>query len=203
MKGRIVVIAWVSWVLLCAGQIPAGAQQLNARDLKRAVKQAEKARAAGQVAEAVGLYEQILASTEPGDGRRAEALYVTAMAHLAPDPAPRDAAAATTRLEDLAREFPHYRRLEVAAARASLEELAAARAEAGRGAQQLAEQQAAFAAERQEIAGASAAVGDQVKTLEAQLRKARSELAATEAELAKKEEALQKLKDSLVGKSGT
>ncbi len=43
--------------------IPAGAQELSAKELRRAVKSADKALGAGSYQQALKLYNQILAST--------------------------------------------------------------------------------------------------------------------------------------------
>ena len=215
MKSRLLVVGVASLLLCLGGTGAAGGQELSAKELKKLQKQADKALDAGRIPQAVELYEQILAATSPGDSRRADALYTVAMAHLSPDPAPRDPAAARPHLAELAASFPrHPRRLEIAAARAWFDEREAAQAEIERAAAAAveaarAETQAALEAEReriererQEIAGESEAAGNRVRSLETELRQARNELAEVRAELAKKEEALQKLKNALVGRAG-
>ncbi|MCP3957682.1 MAG: hypothetical protein GY719_07485 [bacterium] len=187
----------------------ASAEELSARELKKLVKQADKAWAAGQTEQAVASYERILGAVPAGDSRRGEALYVVAMAYLSPEGGDRDVTKARGLLQELATEFPrHPRGMEVAAARALLDELDSARAEIGRRAAELDETRAAFDAEKQkaeaqreEAAGESEAAGGKVKALQAQLRRVRSQLAETQTELDKKEEALQKLKDAMVGRT--
>lgn len=213
MKSRFLAVSVASLLLLLGWPAVAGGEELSGRELKKLQKQADKAFDAGQIPQAVELYEQILAATSPGDGRRADALYAVAMAHLSPDPSFRDPEAARPPLDELASSFPrHPRRLEIAAARTLLDELQAAKAEVERTAElaeSRAESLAALEAERQriatehqEIVGESEAAGGRVRSLEAQLRKAQGELAEVRAELEKKEEALQKLKSALVGRAG-
>ena len=199
----------IAALILLLHPLAATAQELSARELKKIQKQADKAFAAGQVESAIELYEKILAATPAGDSRRGNALYGVAIAHLSTDGAQRDVGAAGQHLEELA-SFPHHpRKLEIAATRALLSEIGAARLEIGRRDAEMAQKLAAFEAERQEIeaqqqemAGESEAAGGRVKSLQAQLRKVRAELSETRSELEKKEEALQKLKDALVGRAG-
>ncbi len=189
---------------------PAGAQELNARELKKVVKQADRAYGAGSYGEAAALYDQILASTSGSDARRGDALYASAMIRLSGEGGQRDEAAARRQLDELSASFPrHPRRLEVAFARSLLGALDKARAEVRRHVAELAEKTAAFEAERrqteaerQEAAGESQAAGGRVRSLEAGLAKLRAEAAECQAELEKKESALQKLRDALVGGSG-
>ncbi len=214
MKTRRVAACIVSMLLFAGAQAPAaGAQELSAKEIKKIQKQADKAFGGGQHAAALELYEQLLAATPPGDSRRAEALYAVAMARISPASPPRDVDGARPYLEELATSFPrHPRRLEVAALRAGLEELDAARGGLEAAAAKMAEKEAAFAAEqaererieaeRAEIADESEAADGRVKSLAAQLRKVKAELAETRLELETKEEALQKLKEALVGRAG-
>ena len=188
----------------------ADAEELNARELKKLVRQAEKAWDAGQTAQAVDSYEQVLGAVPQGDSRRGDALYVVAMSYLSPAGRSRDVEKARSLLQELVTDFPqHARGMEVAAAHTLLSELDAARTEIDRRAAELEEARAAFDAERQKAeaerqvaAGESEAAGGKVKALQAQLRRVRAQLAETQTELEKKDEALQKLKDAMVGRAG-
>lgn len=188
----------------------ASAEGLSDRELKKAVRQADKAFAAGQTDEAAELYDRVLASTPPGDGWRESALYALALIRLAAEGERFDLEAARAYLDELATSFPsHPRRAEIAAARGLLAAHDAAGAASARRAAELeaqitdleAERSAAEAA-REEIAGESEAAGDKVKSLEAQLRRMRAERNECRTELGKKDEALQKLKDALVARAG-
>ena len=188
----------------------AEAEELNARQLRKLTKQAEKAYAQGQTDLALETYERILSSLSPNDSRRGDALYAMAMSYLSPNGPARDVDRARRYLDELASQFPrHSRGLEISAARTLLGELDAAHAEVARKMAEIEAQQASFEAERekamaarQEAAGETQAAGGKVKNLEAQLRRVRAQLTETRAELEKKEEALQKLKDALVGRGG-
>ena len=197
----------LSLLLFCPA---AAAQALSAKELKRVIRQADKAYAAGQGERAAELYEQVLASTKPGDSRREDALYAVAMARLSPEGPARDEAAARAYLQELAELFlRHPRRLEIAAVLQLLADRDAFRAEVARRDAEVEERLAALEAERQAIEaqrekmeGASEAAGGKVRSLQAMLRRTRAELSETQSELDKKEEALQKLKDALVGRAG-
>ena len=205
MTTRLIAIA--ASLLLLAPQL-ADAQALTSKELKKKNRQAGKAYEAGQSDRAVELYGEILAATEPGDSQRGDALYVVAMARLAPEGPGRDAA--RRHLDELTASFPrHPRRLEISAVRQLLGDLASARIEVTRRTFELEERLAELEAERrqveaqrQEIEGETEAVGGEVKSLRAQLRRTRAELTETRGELDKKEEALQKLKDALVSRAG-
>ncbi len=184
---------------------PICAQELSAKELKRAVKQADKAFDAGRYGEAIGLYDQILASTSGTDPRRGDALFASAMIRLSAG-GHQDVAGARQHLEELAAFSPTPSRLAVPVLQQLFAELDTARSEVERSAAKLEAKTAAYhaqreqaAAEREEAAGESEAAGDRVRSLESRLRKARSELSGCQEELQTKEEALQKLRDALVG----
>jgi len=162
-----------------------GADDLGYFQGKKISRQANKALEAGQIEEAVKLYEQILAGTEKGDALRARALYVVAFACLSPEKAQRNLKRARQLLEELKTSYPEYQRqLEVTVACSWAASLSQARSSAGR--------------LRRQTEGQSAKVG----SLEAELEKLKAELAATREELKKKEEALQKVREELVGGGG-
>ena len=185
--------------------LPAGAQELSARELKRAVKSADKAFGADRFGEAIGLFDQIIASTSGSDARRGDALYAAAMIRLSAD-GHQDAEAARRHLDELAAFPRHPRRLEIAALRELVTGLDSARAEVERRTAELVEKTAAIQAEREqaaaareEAAGESEAAGGRVRDLESQLRKRRAEISECQAALQEKEAAVQKLRDALVG----
>ncbi len=190
-------------LLLLVGHLhtPAAAQELSAKELKKAVRSADKAFDAGRYDQAIGLFDQILASTSGTDPRRGDALYAAGMIRLSAA-GHQDAEAARRHLDEL-EAFPrHPRRLEIATLRDLFSGLDSARAEVER----LEEKAAAIQAEREqaeaeaeEAAGESEAAGGRVRSLESQLRKRRAELSECQAELEKKEQAVQKLRDALVG----
>ena len=196
----------VSMLLVICPLSSAQAQALSTKELRRAQKTAQKAAAAGQVEQAVELFEKVLASVPAGDPRRAAALYTVALAHLAPGAEPEAFATARAHLDELAKLPGPNWRLETAALRNLLAQLDRATAETARRAAEFEQKLAASEAQREEtrasIADESEAVDEQVKDLEAQLRRARADLRDTRAELENKEEALQKLKDALVGGAG-
>jgi hypothetical protein len=190
-------------------QVPASAQELSGRELKKAVKQAGKAYEAGRWDEAIGLYDQILASTSGTGEARGEALYASAMIRLSPTAGHQDVDRAGEHLGELAA-FPHPPHgLEIAAARALLARVGSARAEAEREVAELearlagleAEHQQAEAQRQEAAAGESAETDDRVRSLESRLRKAKAETSECRTDLAQKEQALQKLRDALVGGS--
>ncbi len=205
--------AGVALVLFLAPPSPAasGTQELSAKELKKAVKQADAASSAGRYDQAIELYDRIIASTSGTDQRRGVALYASAMIRLsgAENGTREDVAAARRHLEELAAFPRHARRLEITAVAALFTGLDSARAEVESHAAELAAKTAAYqaereqaAVEREEAAGESEAAGGRVKSLESRLRKVRSELSECRADLEKKEQALQKLRDALVGGSG-
>lgn len=208
MKSRLSAVAVL--LLLLFHPWPAAAQELSGKEVKKVLRQADKAYAAGEGVRAADLYGQVLASTPAGDSRRGDALYAVAMALLSPDGPARDVEKAKGYLAELASSFPrHPRRLELSAVRALFAELGAARVAVSRRDAEVEEKLAALEAERQaitakreELAGESEAAGGRVKSLQAQLRKMRAELAETQSELEKKEESLQKLRDALVSRAG-
>ncbi len=198
----------VLMLFLGHSQIPASAQELSARELKKVVKQAEKSFGAGRFDEAIKLYDQILASTSGTDAGRGDALYASAVIRLSDD-GHQDVEAARRQLDEL-QAFPrHPRRLEIAALRHLFSGLDSAQADVERRTVELAAKSASYQAEREqaaaareEAAGESEAAGGRVRSLEAQLRKVRAELSECQAELEKNEQAVQKLRDALVGGSG-
>ncbi len=202
--GRLGLLAGLVALLLLGPQLPAGAQELSAKELKKAVKQAEKSFGAGHYGEALELYDQILASTSGTDARRGDALWASAMIRLS-DGELRDVEAARRQLDELAAFPPAPGRLAVPVLRQLYAGLASARADAERRAAELEAQAAAYQAEREqaeaERAGESEAAGGQVRSLEAQLRKLRAELAECQAEVEARERDVQKLRDVIAGGS--
>ncbi len=190
-------------------QLPAGAQELSGRALKKAAKEAGKAFDAGRYDQALELYEQVLASTSGTDEQRGDALYGSAMIRLSPSAGHHDVDRAAEHLEELAAFPRHSRALEIAAARALLAQVGSARAEVEREQAELQAKMLAIEAERKQAeaeleeaaADQSAEADDRVKALESRLRKARAETTECRADLEQKEEALQKLRDALVGGS--
>ncbi len=188
-------------LLVGSWHFPVAAQELSAKELKKAVRSADKAFDAGRYDQAIGLFDQILASTSGTDPRRGDALYAAGMIRLSAA-GHQDAEAARRHLDELEAFSRHPRRLEIAALRDLFSGLDSARAEVER----LEEKAAAIQAEREqaeaeaeEAAGESEAAGGRVRSLESQLRKRRAELSECQAELEKKEQAVQKLRDALVG----
>ncbi len=185
--------------------LPAGAQELSAKELKKAVRSAGKAFDAGRYEEAIGLYDRILASTSGSDARRGDALYAAAMIRFSAD-GHQDAEAAMQHLDALDAFPRHPRRLEIAALRELADGLSSARAEVERRTAELEEKTAAIEAEREQVAaareeaaGESEAAGGRLRSIESQLRKRRAELSECQEALEEKEQAVKKLRDALVG----
>lgn len=165
-----------------------GEEDLGWLQGKKISRQANKALEAGQLEEAVKLYEQILAGTEKGDEIRARALYVVAFMCLSPEKAHRDLQRAGKLFDELKSSYPDYeRQLEVTVASSWTQSLSAAQSSAGR----LRRQDAKVGSLETEI--------EKVKN---ELEATRRELATTQEELKKKEEALQKVREELVGGGG-
>ncbi len=211
MKNRLSAVCASVALMLFLGHSPSpvSAQELNAKELKKAVKEAPRAVSAGRYDEAMNLYDQVLASTSGTDPRRGEALYASVLLRIAGGAEHRDLAGARRHLDELEAFVPAPGRLEVPALRQLFDELDSARAEAERSAAALEAQAAAYQAEREAAAAeaeeavdeSEAAADGRVRSLESQLRKVRVELAECQEELETKEEALQKLRDALVGGS--
>ncbi|MEM7351769.1 MAG: hypothetical protein AAF657_13310 [Acidobacteriota bacterium] len=205
-KRHLASLVWIASIpLLLLPLTSARAETLSPKELKRSQRQVEKALASGQIDKVVETSEKILATLPAKDPRRGAALYVVALAHLAPNAAAEDQATARRYLEELAGQPRHLRHSEVTALRGVFDQLDQARSETATRQAELEEKLAAAEAQRQEaeaeVAGESEASDERVAKLEAQLRRARGDLQRTKAELEKKDEALQKLKDSLVGRA--
>lgn len=152
---------------------------------KMTLRQANKALEEGRVGEAVPLYEEVLAGTEPGTDPHAQALYVLGFVYLGPEKAHSNPKRGGELLRELTSSYPNYaQQPEVAAALGWEQSL--------RQAQTSSRDQGA----------AVKALKAQVKKLEGELAEVRQELADTKAELAQKEEALRKIRDELLGDSG-
>ncbi len=211
MKSRLVAAA-VSITAMLALGAPAAAQEMSTRQLKKVVKQAETADAAGRYVEAIQLYDQIRRATGIGDSRHGDALYATAMIRLSPDAAVRDVATGRRLLEQLATSFPHHsRRLEITLTRSLLAALDRATARARDGAAELEQATAALEAERrrveverqqQQAAGESQEAAGEVRELESRLAKAQAEVADCQAELKRSRATVKMLRDAAVGGSG-
>ncbi|MCP4658130.1 MAG: hypothetical protein GY856_22190 [bacterium] len=169
-----------------------GADDLGWLQGRKISRQAKKALEAGQLEEAVKLYEQVLAGTEKGDALRARALYVVAFMCLSPEKAHRDLKRAGQLLEELKSSYPDYEgQLEVTIASSWTKSLSTAQSSAGRLRRQTKDQDAKVGSLETEI-----------EKLKGELAATRQELAATREELKKKEEALQKVREELVGGGG-
>jgi hypothetical protein len=194
--------------LPAAADGPDGEPSLSGRwAVRGALRDADDALAAGRLDQAGELYRQVVASTDAGDERRAEALYGVALVEALTPPGERAAARAAAALEELTSSFPGFERgPEVAAARSCLEEMSRAGGETERLAARVAELEAVLAERTARLAAEDAAAGDRVAELEAegealraQVDQLRKKLSSVEAELKKKEEALDKVKQTLVG----
>ena len=212
MKSRLPALPASVALMLCLAHfapVAVSAQELNNRELKRAVRQAEQAYEAGQIDEARQLYGQIIESTPQGDPRRGDALYGVAMIQLSPASGQRDVEAARRLFDQLATAYPnHPRRLEIAAARSLLGGLEVVRVELERSTTAFEAQIAELEAERkceeiapQEVVVESADVDERLRALDERLTQARADHEACQAELDKKEQALQQLQETLVGGS--
>ncbi len=210
MKNSRRIAAGVVALVFLSVSWPVCAAEMDARQLKKDLKQADKQWKAGKVDSALELYEGILAGTGPGAKERANALYAVALASLSPDTARHDPERARTLLAELDGSFPrHPRRLEIQAL-AGLAEAQNATAEKARNLeQQLAAEHAALESQQLEASGANESLETQLEELrkklqatERRLAANRAELKSAKEELAKKEEALEKLTERMVGRSG-
>lgn len=201
---RIILFCTLSLLFL---PVTGFSEEMSERDLKKAVRRADKAVGEGALESSRDLFRQILDATSPGDERRAMALYGTVMLKMA--------SAGNGKKDDLVRSllseatdhFPaHPRRVELEAARRWLVEIDLVSADLADKNRELAEAAQGFEEDRKELEGVA---GDQREDLESKIRRlrnqlasARSELEKKQAELDKKEEALQKLKDSILDNQG-
>ncbi len=189
----------------------ASAAELSPRELKKNLKQAEKAWNVGQAAAAVELYEGILDATEPGAAERAGALYVVGMASLGGED---DGHTRARELfAELVEKFPrHPRSGSAKAIDALLGALEEARAEGARLTGELkatvrsdreaSESRASEAAElREKLAQGEADLAAAQAEI-AELKPARERLARREKEIADCEEKLKKVRETLVGGGG-
>ncbi len=208
MKSRFPAAA-ASVALMLVFGAPTSAQELSNRELKKVVKQAESAYAAGRYGLAIELYGQVLDATSSGDARRADALYASAMIRLSREPEQRNVAAGRRHLEELSASFPnHPRRLEVWLARSLLDALDKEGGKMRRCSAELAEKTAAFEAVRQRAAAEPPPVatesqdsGGRVHELESQLEKARVVASACQAELETSRALVKRLRDAAIAGS--
>lgn len=182
-------------------------EAMSERQLKKAVRGAEKAVEAGALEDSRELFHQILGATSPGDGRREMALYGAVMLEMASAGNGEKEALVRSLLTEATEYFPaHSRNVELEAARRWLVELDLVTGELERKNQELEVAARAFEEDRKELEGAA---GDQREDLESKIRRLRNQLAATrselekkQAELDRKEEALQKLKNTILDNQG-
>lgn len=192
--------------MVCMGAMPAVAEDLTDREIKKLDRQAKKAEDAGQLDDVRSVYDQILAGTSEGDARRGKALFFVLSQELA---ASKDALTptASAALDELLSEFPsHVRRRQIEMFDRWRQQRAAHAAQLSEMQEALAQQQQDCEAMKGELSGAAGekeeSLNRQVQRLRSQLNTAQQELESTRAELQKKEEALEKLKDALVGGGG-
>ena len=182
-------------------------ETLSERELKKAVRRADKAVEAGTLEGSRDLFHQILDATSPGDERRAMAVYGAVMLQMASAGNGEKHDLVRSLLTEATDHFPtHPRRVELEAARRWLVELDLVTGDLARKNQELEVAARAFEEDRRELEGAA---GDQREDLESKIRRLRNQLAATrselekkQAELEKKEEALQKLKNTILDNPG-
>lgn len=204
-QGVVRTVATLAWIVCVLGIVqPMTAQGLSDREIKKIERQAGKAEEAGRGAEVRELYERLLKGTDPGDARRANALFLILSQELmATDEMTSQSEGV---LDELLAKFPRHRhRSQIEFVdrwrrqQSQLKEQAAQMADLS---QTLLEQQAACEAMKGELSGAAGEKEEQLsrdaRRLRRQLAAAREELSKTKAELEKKEEALEKLKDALV-----
>jgi len=171
----------------------AGAAELTPRQLKKNLKEAEKAWSAGRTAAAVELYEGILDATEPGAPERADALYAVGLASLADNKE-----RAGQLLAELAEKSPRHPSSGTAKAIvALLSELDGARAESARLTAELEASQAS-ATELAELREKLAQAESQLSAVQ----DAREQLARKDKEIADCEQKLKKVRETLVGGGG-
>lgn len=187
-------------ILPAAGVAVAGAAELTPRQLKKNLKEAEKAWNAGRTAAAVELYEGILDATEPGDPHRADALYAVGLASLADDPG-----RAGKLLAELVEKFPRHPSSGTAKVITGLlSELDGARAESSRLTKELESRKDDLEAS-QSSATELAELREKLAQAESKLaaaQDARSQLAKKDKEIADCEEKLKKVRETLVGGGG-
>lgn len=199
--------ALLTALTVVVGAIPlsVAAEDLSPRQLRTSAKKASKHWRAGRVAEALPLYEQVLAATEPGAKVRADGLYALVLTSLAPG-FDHDPARARELLAELEGSFPHHpRRLEIRTLAGFLRAADAADAEGRRLQDRVARLEADFERRRLEAESGHAAevamLTEKLEAMEQRLEATRGELASTRQDLANKEEALQKLTERVVGRS--
>lgn len=205
MQNRIPSLCLCCFLGLVAVLSPLAADEsasLNAKEVKKALRKADKAYESGRSDDALPLYRQILASTEPGDASRASALYALAfdaLTHETSDVPVRDY------LAELLEEFPRHRSQEVQIVLSWLRERDATLSKV----KELSHALDAEKAERQktsgnqeDLLGQVQAMGEELEATRKELAATRKELAAAKAELAKKDEAIKKLRDTLVQSGG-
>lgn len=179
------------------------AEEMSGSRAKKANKEAAAALAAGDLAKARELYQQVATGALKTPAQRVEALYALILLEAGKPAASRDAAFLAATAATFVKDFPKDARKGLVAA------LAAFQAESQGQATQIAALEAQIAATAAELAqkeqaaaGASKDSGKRVEELEAKLRRASNEIENLKAELAKKEEALKKLKKVVVGAGG-
>lgn len=179
--------------------------EMSERDLKRTLKQADRAWKDGRTDAAVKLYEQILESTENGDARRSGALYAVGLSALGEG----DMDRAQPLLDELKSGSSKTHQLELAAVTRLLDAAAGAQGEIAQRDASLAEQKdltKKASEESAELRDRLNAAQAQVASLEEQVAKnkrSQGSAAAKKAqELAECEEKLEKVRKSLVDRSG-
>ncbi len=199
----------IAVLLLLCHPWPADAQVMSDKELKKVLKQADRSYSTGFGERAAQLYEQVLAATLPRDPRRADALYVVAMAELSPEGPARDAAAARGYLDELTQSFPQHRRLEVTAVRELLAEIDRANVELARRDDSLEKEKADVAAQwqaleekRLTLENTRGKADDRFKKCELHLRRMRAKLSVTEKKLDEKSVKLKELTDAMINRGG-
>lgn len=187
-------------LLIGLASVQPALSQASDRDLKKLDRRAEKELEAGRTDAALALYRELLGSSSPGHGQRAEALWRVGVSEFDSDPA-----TARTLLGELIDRRPVHPQSAAAQLLLGLSDsLAKTEGELGELRQQLAAQEEAAHATAEELEGAGEAntsLEEEIAKLRRQLQNARREIDAKDEELAKKDEDLQKLKQALVGGS--
>lgn len=189
-------------------------KEIEPRELKKLVKQVDKAIQSGGLDLAFELSSQLLSATSYGDPTRASALYFMTLVMASPQPPAHDPVLARQYLDELhSHHAGHRRSVEIQALHYWAQSLDLKDIQLGQKQGQVLERETQIGAYRrrlaqrdEELAELRRAFGEESETssqearvLRARLRTLTAELAELGAEIERKEAALEKLKQSLVG----
>jgi DNA repair exonuclease SbcCD ATPase subunit len=195
-------------VLLAFAAAPAMSAEMSERELKKTLKQANRDWQNGRTGPAVESYSKVLDATEAGDARRSNALYAVGLTALGDG----DVKRAQKLLGELGEDASPAHRAVVGAVSKLVGEAAMAHDAVQRLKKDLASQKAALQKERQQQQQSDGELTKKLTAAETQLAELQAELQASEKmrnsvakdkkALAECEEKLEKVRKSLVDRSG-